>query len=72
MFEKDTSVTLLGTLRARMVFTNLSGTFSSVPALKSIPKFESIEVCQLLECVRSQNMPFHDATSDHVYTLILK
>lgn len=44
MFEKDTSVTLLGTLRARMVFTNLSGTFSSVPALKSTPKFESIEV----------------------------
>ena len=44
MFEKDTSVTLLGTLRARMVFTNLSGTFSSVPALKSTPKFVSIEV----------------------------
>ena len=46
MFEKDTSVTLLGTLRARMVFTNLSGTFSSVPALKSTRtlKFESIEV----------------------------
>ena len=27
-----------------MVFTNLSGTLSSIPALKSTPKFESIEV----------------------------
>ena len=44
MFEKDVSVALIGTLRARMVFTNLSGTFSSVSALKSTPKFESIEV----------------------------